>query len=314
MKVGITSVVLVILVLCMIYYNGVEMYDNVYEYREFWTENIPESTKRYFKMLLDPIDTKKRIYIHSVFNKLPYEGEYKGEGDVHILLSGESWNKGNLENYDIKLIMEETDLSKGIICHPLFIMDSYVYNYWPRYMSMRKPVEKKKFCIFMVSNGSNNIRNRFFEKLSEYKRVDSGGGVFNNMGMIIPRNDEINGDYSYYNFLSEYKFMICFENISNPNYLTEKLANAYLGNTVPIYWGASKVRKWFNKDAILQLEETATEEEMDKLISRIKELDNDDILYDEIYRQPLMYEIPDEMKLENIRENIKEIIKGAAFK
>jgi hypothetical protein len=90
--------------------------------------------------------------------------------------------------------------------------------------------------------------------------------------------------------------------------LTEKLADAYLGNTVPIYWGASKVREWFNKGAILQLEETGTEEEMDRLINKIKEIDNDDILYDEIYRQPLMYEIPEEMKMENIREKIKKII------
>lgn len=308
MKIDITSLVLVLLILCMIYYNRREGYDNVYEYREFWTENIPESTKKYFNMLLDPIDIKKKVYIHSVFNSLPYDGEYKSKSDVHILVNGETRDKGNLENYDVKLIMEETDLKKGIISHPLFIMDSYAYNSWPKYMSVRNPVKKNKFCIFVVSNEKNDIRNKFFKKLSEYKKVDSGGKIFNNIGMKAPRNDELKGDYSYYNFLSEYKFMICFENTSKPNYLTEKLANAYLGNTVPIYWGASKVREWFNKGAILQLEETGTEEEMDRLINKIKEIDNDDILYDEIYRQPLMYEIPDEMKMENIREKIKKII------
>lgn len=308
MKIDITSLVLVLIILCMLYYNRREGYDNVYEYREFWTDDIAESTKVYFKKLLDPLNIKKNVYIHNVFNSLPYEGEYKGKNDVHILVNGETRDKGNLENYDVKLIMEETDIEKGIICHPLFIMDSYAYNYWPRYMSVRKPVEKKKFCIFVVTNGSNNIRNRFFEKLSMYKKVDSGGSLFNNIGMMAPKNDEYKGNYSYYNFLSEYKFMICFENTNKPNYLTEKLANAYLGNTVPIYWGASKVRKWFNKDAILQLEESGSEEEMDRLIERIKEIDNDDILYDEIYRRPLMYEISEELKLESIRENIKKII------
>lgn len=308
MKIDITSLILILVVLCIIYYNRREGYENVYEYREFWTNEIPISTKMYFNMLLDSLDIKGRVYIHSVFDKLKYEGEYKKKGDIHILFSGETWDKGDMDKYDIKLIMEETDIRRGVICHPLFIMDSYVYNYWPRYMSVRELKEKKKFCIFVVSNSDNydtKVRNRFFEKLSMYKRVDSGGGALNNMGMMVPRNDEMRGDYSYYNFLSEYKFMICFENASKPNYLTEKLANAYLGNTVPIYWGASKVRKWLNKDAILQLEETATEEEMDRLVNRIKEIDNDDILYNEIYNQPLMYEIPEEMRIENIRENIR---------
>jgi hypothetical protein len=307
MRINITSLLLVILVVCILYYNKRETYKN-YEYRNFWTEDVVESTKIYFNMLLDPLDIKKRVYIHSVFDSLPYTGEYKRNGDVHILVNGETWDKGDLDNYDVKLIMEDTDITKGIICHPLFIMDSYVYNYWPMYMSIRNMVKKKKFCIFVVSNDSNKIRNRFFEKLSEYKRVDSGGRVMNNMGMSAPRNDELNGDYSYFKFLSEYKFMICFENTNRPNYLTEKLANAYLGNTVPIYWGASKVRTWFNKDAILQLEETGTEEQMDRLINRIKEIDNDDILYEEMYRRPLMYEIPEDMKLESIRGKIKEII------
>lgn len=314
MRIDITSVLLVLLILCMIYYNRREGYENGggnYEYREFWKEDVPKSTKIYFRMLLDPLEIKKKIYIHSVFDNLPYEGEYNGKNDVHILISGETWNKGNLDNYDIKLMMEDTDINKGIICHPLFIMDSYVYNYWPMYMSVRKPIEKKKFCIFVVSNSDKfdtRIRNRFFEKLSKYKKVDSAGGAMNNMGIKAPRNDELKGDYSYYNFLSEYKFMICFENKSKSNYITEKLTNAYLGNTVPIYWGANNVKKWFNNNGILQLEESGTEEEMDKLINRIKEIDNDDILYEEMYRQPLMYEIPEELRLDNIRGKIKVLI------
>jgi hypothetical protein len=312
MKIDITSLLLVLLILCMIYYNRREGYDNVYEYREFWTEDIPESTKVYFNMLLDPIDIKKRVYIHSVFDNLPYEGDDKDkDSEVHILINGETWDKGNLGDYDVKLIMEETDIRNGVICHPLFIMDSYVYNYWPRYMSVRRLIKKKKFCIFVVSNSNSydvKVRNKFFKKLSKYKKVDSGGSALNNMGMNVPRNDESKGDYSYYEFLSEYKFMICFENTSKPNYLTEKLANAYLGGTVPIYWGASKVREWLNPKSFLQLEETATEEEMDRLINKIKEIDNDDKLYDEIYREPLMYSIHEELDMNKVREKVHEIV------
>jgi hypothetical protein len=44
-------------------------------------------------------------------------------------------------------------------------------------------LEKKKFCNFIYSNSvSDEIRNKFFNRLSEYKKVDSGGKIFNNVG------------------------------------------------------------------------------------------------------------------------------------
>lgn len=307
----ITSILVVLLVLYLMYGNK-ERYENGerYRYHNYWNDKIALGTRRYFEMLLDPLEVKKTVYLHSVFKEIPYEGDYKGENELHIVYSGESYNIDNIEKYDIKLIMEETDMSKGIINHPLFIMDSYVYNYWPIYMSMREVRVKRKFCAFVVSNGSNMIRNRFFEKLSMYKKVDSMGGALNNTGVYAPKNDEMKGDYSYYEFLSEYKFMICFENGSSANYLTEKLGNAYLGGTIPIYWGASKVRDWLNTASFLQLEESATEGEMDKLIGKIIELDNNDELYEEVYREPLMYSIDDELNINKIREKISEVVRS----
>ena len=43
--------------------------------------------------------------------------------------------------------------------------------------------EKRKFCSFVVSNAdAKPIRQHFFEKLSDYKKVDSGGRFMNNVG------------------------------------------------------------------------------------------------------------------------------------
>lgn len=279
-------------------------------YNHFWADEIEYEIKEYFKLLLDPLQIKKTIFIHSVFDFLPYTGKYTNFEDLHILFTGESrLGQHNLQNYyKVKLIMENTDLKSGIITHPYFIVNSYVYNYWPRYLTPRAPTKKTKFCAFVVSNENNPERNRFFEKLNLYKQVDSVGGKLNNTGIYAPRNDEKNGDYSYFNFLSDYKFMICFENNSKDNYFTEKLGNAYLGNTIPIYWGASNVRKWINLNAILHLNETATENEMDNLINRIIEIDNNDELYNQIYYQPLMYTIHDDLQIDKIREKINYVL------
>ena len=46
-------------------------------------------------------------------------------------------------------------------------------------------IKTKKFCAWVVSNGGGTVRNKFFDKLSEYKTVDSGGSYKNNVGGAV---------------------------------------------------------------------------------------------------------------------------------
>ena len=89
---------------------------------------------------------------------------------------------------------------------------------------------KTDFCSFVVSNGNADpIRDLFFDKLSEYKRVNSGGKYRNNIG--IPQGVE-----NKYEFQKKHKFVIAFENSSQPGYTTEKLIQAFSAGSIPIYW------------------------------------------------------------------------------
>jgi hypothetical protein len=78
---------------------------------------------------------------------------------------------------------------------------------------------KTKFCSFVVAGYNprkNGNRVEFFQKLSKYKKVDSGGRKFNNIGgPILP------GSQAKIDFLRPYKFNIAFENRSLPGYTTE---------------------------------------------------------------------------------------------
>ncbi|WP_281650799.1 glycosyltransferase family 10 [Helicobacter bilis] len=86
----------------------------------------------------------------------------------------------------------------------------------------------------MVSNNAlTDKRDMFFEALSKYKRVDSGGRWKNNIGGNV--DDKIE-------WLKSYKFNLCFENSSYPGYLTEKLFDAFLAGCVPIYWGDTSLK------------------------------------------------------------------------
>lgn len=105
--------------------------------------------------------------------------------------------------------------------------------------------KREKFCAFMARHSDKYtwMRERFFEILSQYKQVDSGGQWNNNIGGVVgDRGDE--GDYriSKRKWLEGYKFNICFENASYPGYLTEKLFDAYACGCIPIYWGDPTLR------------------------------------------------------------------------
>ncbi len=97
-------------------------------------------------------------------------------------------------------------------------------------------VNRDKFCCILTTNGGHKEpmeREKFFHVLSSYKKVDSGGGWNNNIGRIISNKHA---------WLKEYKFNICFENSSNPGYLTEKLFDSFAAGCIPIYWGDTSLR------------------------------------------------------------------------
>lgn len=106
------------------------------------------------------------------------------------------------------------------------------------------------FCSFVVKNGSCKRRNDFFHKLSEYKKVDSGGPLFNNIGYILER-DGVAQVETKLKFLQKYKFNLCFENASYPGYATEKCYDALVVGTMPIYWGSPTIEVDFNTNCFL---------------------------------------------------------------
>ena len=140
---------------------------------------------------------------------------------------------------------------------------------------------KDKFCSFVVKNGACAKRNHFFQRLNEYKRVDSAGPLFNNMGDILSRGDDMVKAKCL--FLNNYKFNLCFENSSYPGYVTEKLYEAYMGGAIPIYWGSPTVECDFNTKAFLNWHDYQDD---DAFMEAIIKVDTTPELYEQMYLEP----------------------------
>ncbi len=141
---------------------------------------------------------------------------------------------------------------------------------------------KTQFCSFVIGHGKNRKRIEFFEKLSRYKRVDSGGRFMNNIGRSIGGSaaDKLA-------FLQPYKFNIAFENRSLPGYTTEKITEAMCARCVPIYWGCPQIHTEFNPRSFLNYFDFPSDE---SLIERIIQLDKDDALYLQMLREPFFHD------------------------
>ena len=137
-------------------------------------------------------------------------------------------------------------------------------------------VSKKKFCAWVVSNGGGRVRNLFFDKLSEYKVVDSGGHFRNNVGGSVGNKIE---------FLSHYKFSICMENSKTQGYISEKLVDCFEAGTIPIYYGDDTVLELLNSKSYIHIK---NEDEFEEKIELIKKIDNNDTLYQEIIREKIV--------------------------
>lgn len=170
----------------------------------------------------------------------------------------------------------------------------------PFYASLREPcptliknpttdwktvlARKTKFCNFVYSNehwrdprssgeSGLELRIRFFELLSKYKRVDSGGKIQNNLGHQV--QDKVP-------FLEPYKFTIAFENSSYPGYVSEKIVEPMFVHSIPIYWGSPEIDDDFNPQSLV----IATGRRLSDVVDEVVALDSDDSAYLAKLEQP----------------------------
>lgn len=139
---------------------------------------------------------------------------------------------------------------------------------------------QRKFCNFVYGNNfcSDPFRLYFYNELSKYKKIDSAGSLMNNMnGFKVPENE------NKLSFLSKYKFTIAIENSSSPGYVTEKIIDPFLVQSVPIYWGNPTVCSDYNPNSFINLMDYSSIEEA---IEEIIRLDKDDDAYLEKVTSP----------------------------
>lgn len=239
------------------------------------------------------------IVFCSVFGKEKYKYSHMNL----ILFQGENEKLGYDAPYDMmKCTMthhRETTLGS---CRNFTVPFFLIYHNMTDLLVKRPYIKKDKFCCFIVSNGKATQRIDFFNYLSKYKKIDSGGKVLNNIGYLIGGSHSSN---ELIEFISQYKFCICFENSSAPGYCTEKIIQSMKAGTIPIYWGDPLISDYFNMKSFVVVND------FESAYNQIMELDTNDEKYISMYNEHWFNNntIPTFLNLSQISNDIKSFIK-----
>jgi hypothetical protein len=69
------------------------------------------------------------------------------------------------------------------------------------------------------------------------------------------------------NLLKRYKFNLCFENVRYPGYITEKIFDAMIANTIPVYFGAPDIADFVPYEAFIDASVFSDFEELHSFMS-----------------------------------------------
>lgn len=207
--------------------------------------------------------------LHSCFGRdvLKFDG-------VRIFFSGEKCSPDfNISDY--ALGMERLTFGDRYCRLPLYRL--YPYTYPALFQSRLAGLHPRpEFCTCVVSNSEReSIFKELFDELSAYRRVASGGGLFNNVGGRVPDKIE---------FMRTGRFGLAIENTMAPGYITEKITDVFAAGAIPIYWGAPDMALDFNPRAFVNISDFPSVEDA---VDEIKAIDQDESRYRAMLDEPV---------------------------
>ena len=166
--------------------------------------------------------------------------------------------------------------------------------------------QKINFCNFLYAQ-PKGLRMTFMDYFKGYKKIDSAGKLFNNMGGTVQgRSDHV------FKILwqESYKFTASLENALTPGWTTEKLLHPMSTLSLPIYWGNELVGNEFNTHSFINIHEY---DSMEKVVEHVIEVDNNDELYLDYLSKPWFKnnEFPKHVSPPAVLEFFEKVLDGA---
>ena len=134
------------------------------------------------------------------------------------------------------------------------------------------PWRDREFCLFLVSHETHR-RVAVFDALSRYRPVTSAGSVRRTVQPpdLEPRHGQWRP--SKLRYQRNFRFSIAYEHTAAPGYTSEKLVDALITRSIPIYWGNPRVDEDVHPDCFINASDF---DDLDALVEHVRRVDTDE--------------------------------------
>lgn len=278
---------------------------------DFWREISSDEIERYLSYFrkeydIELVKNNPDLVIYSCFG----EEHFNYRNEKKLFICGENIVPDfNMCDYAISTVKMQY-ANKNLWIPESFFSSKHLLK---NERKITKELAERKFCSFIYSQDTvgkgARLRREFCSMLmQQYKNVDCPGKILHNFDSdkLSLRGDVESWHKSKLLFLNDYKFNIAFENSSAPGYITEKLVDCYMANTVPIYWGSEGDVYPYPKESMICANDYP---DLETLCNRIREVDENDEAYLNILRANPFYQ-ENRGKLPNFEEEICSFIRN----
>ena len=198
------------------------------------------------------------------------------EDAIKILYTGENYCP-DFNNCDYALSFEYLDYGDRHFRFPLYLLYPDIHKLVERPQLTIDDLRKRQhFCNFIYSNGNAEPeRDAFFHALNERLPVMSAGKHLRNTRSIDEAHPATDMNFRKRKYMEDFRFSLAFENSAHPGYVTEKIADAFIARTLPVYWGDPRIADEFNKDSFVDVRSFASRKDA---VDHILALNQDDDL------------------------------------
>jgi len=202
--------------------------------------------------------TTTETYTHAFLLNCPIPGNLQVEKECVIGFAHEPPNNSCLNLYYNNFIeFAQKSIGKyfigsvtGLPAPPFIGHHGFLYHEMPSNFSVM-PNKKTKVMSIMVSHKSYTIGHKYRHALVSHilkhrLPIDIWGNGAKFYKQRFPESNNIYGDFkSMAEMCENYTFTIAIENTSHDHYFTEKIVNPLLYDTIPLYWGCTKIEEYF---------------------------------------------------------------------
>lgn len=202
--------------------------------------------------------------------------EYMSYDCTRIMFMGENMSP-DFTAFDYCIGFDYIDFGDRYFRLPFAFYFNDAKPWIPEKLSYEKAKEicenKKYFCNFVYGHrSSHGMREKLFETLNSYKRVESPGSFMNNTGGGKKRCSWAEKN----EYLTASKFTIACDSIAYPGFVTEKIVDPFMRHSVPVYYGNPKIDDYFNPDAFVWCKNEA---DLGRTLDEVKYLDQNNGAY-----------------------------------